>query len=246
MIRGRAGAAGSAHPESPLGGLSRDRRSPELARLLLLSPSLKCLSHPGRGAREEAGPGGAGEEAGASGPGRAGGEAAGRRAGALASRARGSPLGRRGRRSPRLPSSPPAAGEPGGRQRLPRAAARPLGATKAGCSQINPTWSQAPPGRRSGAPELGCLLAGLPRLWDRRLTSTRLQPAPGTRVRGLPPHRPLPGPGCGDPHTLGTSVRERAPAPGAAPPRKNTYTQTRTQPAPRARSARTREAAGVL
>lgn len=138
--------------------------APELAPSLWLSPRLKCLSHPARdrgrrlgrrehggGRRELASLAGKAESAPGAGQGRS----------PLARSARLS--GRRGRFPlpltllTRLQAS--RANGPGFRE-LPsrrRARQKPGAAERPGlCALSSPTWSQAPPGRRSRAPELEC------------------------------------------------------------------------------------------
>lgn len=223
----------------------RDRRSPELARLFLAQPKSEMPQSSSRGSREEAGPGRKGREEEASEPGREGGEntpGAGQGRSPLARSARLSAAAAVSLSLSRLPppTNRPQASQADGRAscelpfgrwapQKPAAAAGRRAPRLQACALSNPTWSQAPPGRRARAPELGCLGAGLPCIWDRRLTSTRMQADLGTRVRGLPLHGTLPEPGCGDPNTLGTSVREHAPAHrDRAPRRKHVHANTYT------------------
>lgn len=108
---------------------------------------------------------------------------------------------------------------------LLRAAFRPLGATKADCSRgeasaqtpglralqphVEPSSARPPLQGSRARVSLG---AGLPCIWARGLTSTQMRPALSTQVPNLPLHRAPPEPGCGDPNTPITSIREQAPA----------------------------------
>lgn len=223
---------GSARTESPLGGLSRDRRSPELARLFSLSPSLKCLSHPAgdRGRRQgQGGKGGRRERA------------------SRARKAERTPGAGQGRsplaRSARLSAAAAVFSLPltlllTGPRRTRRTAEPPASCRSAAGrnkSRLQPQGGERPDSRlaRSAAPRGAKLrpaaAPGLPSSGVSLpvspasgigLTGTRMQPDLGTRVPGLPPHSTVlyPNPGAATQTPPAHQYANTRQHPGTEPP----------------------------